>query len=147
MSRRIAPLAKWPLLALLFAALCWGSWYVYDKGFGKRWRWTLTKEFERYGLVITARRLTLDPFHGLIAREVQVFDTESRQTLLAEISDISLDINYANLLQHEAALNAVDLRGARISIPLDPEEPHGKRVEVNSLHARIYFLPGRIEVR
>jgi len=147
MSRRIALLAKWPLLALLFAALCWGSWYVYDKGFGKRWRWTLAKEFERYGLVITARRLTLDPFHGLIAREVQVFDTESRQTLLAEISDISLDINYANLLQHEAALNAVDLRGARISIPLDPEDPHGKRVAVNSLHARIYFLPGRIEVR
>src|SRR6516165_7866792 len=67
MSRRIALLAKWPLLALLFAALCWGSWYVYDKGFGKRWRWTLAKEFERYGLVITARRLTLDPFHGLIA--------------------------------------------------------------------------------
>jgi hypothetical protein len=147
MSRRIVYLAKWPLLALLFAALSWGGWYIYDKGFGKRWRWTLAKEFERYGLVITARRLTLDPFHGLSAREVQVFDTESRQMVLAEISDISLDINYANLFQHEAALNAVDLRGARISIPLDPEDPHGKKIEIDRLHARIYFLPGRIEVR
>lgn len=134
-------------MALLLAGLTWGGWYIYDKGFGKRWRWTLAKEFERYGLVITARRLTLDPFHGLIAREVQIFDTESRQTVLAEISDISLDINYANLLQREAALNAVDLRGARISIPLDPEDPRGKKVEIDRLHARIYFLPGRIEIR
>lgn len=147
MSRRTAYLGKWPLLALLFAVLSWGSWYIYDKGFGKRWRWTLAKEFERYGLVITARRLTLDPFRGLIASEVQVFDTASRQVVLAEISDISLDINYANLFQHEPALNAVDLRGARILVPLDPEDPHGKKVEVDGLHARIYFLPGRIEIR
>jgi hypothetical protein len=38
--------------------------------------------------------------------------------VLAEISDISLDINYANLFQHEAALARRLLRGVRGLFPL-----------------------------
>jgi hypothetical protein len=147
MFGRIVRIIRWPLLVLLVAATVWISWYGYARGFGKRWRGLLEKEFDRYGLSIDVSKLTLDPFHGLIARDVAIFDNKSGDTLLAQINNISLDINYANLFQHEPALNAVDLRGARIVIPLDPSKPSGEKIRLTNFNARIYFLAGRIEIR
>jgi hypothetical protein len=147
MVGRIIRIARWPFFLLLIVAIAWISWYGYAKGFGRRWRGLLEKEFDRYGLSIDVNKLTLDPFHGLIARDVAIFDNKSGDTLLAQINNISLDINYANLFQHEPALNAVDLSGARIVIPLDPRKPSGEKIRLTDFHARIYFLAGRIEIR
>jgi len=147
MLGRIARIVRWPVGLLLVAAIAWISWYGYAKGFGRRWRGLLEKEFDRYGLSIDVTKLTLDPFHGLIARDVAIFDSKSGDTLLAEINNISLDVNYANLFQHEPALNSVDLRNARIVIPLDPRKPSGEKIRLTDFHARIYFLAGRIEIR
>lgn len=147
MIGRIVRIIRWPLLVLLIAATAWISWYGYTRGFGRRWRGLLEKEFDRYGLSIDVNKLTLDPFHGLIARDVAIFDSKSGDTLLAEINNISLDINYGNLFQHEPALNAVDLSGARIVIPVDPRKPAGEKIRLTDFHARIYFLAGRIDIR
>lgn len=147
MLGRIVRIVRWPLGLLLVGAIAWISWYGYARGFGRRWRGMLEKEFDRYGLSIDVSKLTLDPFHGLIARDVAIFDSKSGDTLLAEINNISLDVNYANLFQHEPALNSVDLRDARIVIPLDPRKPSGEKIRLTDFHARIYFLAGRIEIR
>jgi hypothetical protein len=147
MLGRIVRIVRWPLGLLLVGAIAWISWYGYARGFGRRWRGLLEKEFDRYGLSIDVTKLTLDPFHGLIARDVAIFDSKSGDTLLAEINNISLDVNYANLFQHEPALNSVDLRNARIVIPLDPRKPSGEKIRLTEFHARIYFLAGRIEIR
>ncbi len=138
---------RWLAVVSLAGLLFWGGWYIYDKGFGRRWRTALAKEFERFGLVVNARRLTLDPFHGLVARDVQILGGPGRQNVLAEISEISLDINYANLFSHEQALNAVDLRDARISVPLDENDSRSGKLAIKKLHARVYFFPGRIDFR
>ena len=107
----------------------------------------LAKEFHSFGLEIRVRRLTLDPFRGLVAKDLVIYENDRRQTIVAQISDLSLDINYANLLQQEPALNAVDLHDAKISIPIDPATPKAGRIRLTELQSRIYFFPGRIEVR
>jgi hypothetical protein len=147
MSIRPLQLIKWLTVFFLLGVLLWGAYYVYDKGFGKRWRGLLTKEFHRFGLEISVRRLTLDPFRGLVAKDLEIYDSDQQQTILARISDLSLDINYGNLIQQEPALNTVDLRDTTISIPLDPLHSKAGRIRITGLHSRIYFLPGRIEVR
>jgi hypothetical protein len=127
--------------------LSWAAYYYYHQGFGRHWRALLAKEFHAFGLEIRVRRLTLDPFRGLVAKDLEIYDNDRRQTILAQISDLSLDINYANLFQQEPALNAVDLRDAKISIPIDPATPKSGRIRLTELQSRIYFFPGRIEVR
>jgi hypothetical protein len=134
-------------LLLFLLVLSWGAYYIYEKGFGRRWRGVLAKEFGRFGLQISVRRLTLDPFRGLVAKDVEIYDSQLRQTVLAEVSDLILDVNYANLFQQEPALNAVDLRDAKITIPLDPGSTKSGRILITQLHSRIYFFPGRIELR
>jgi hypothetical protein len=138
---------KWLTLVSLTLLLSAVAYYYYHQGFGRHWRALLAKEFHAFGLEIRVRRLTLDPFRGLVAKDLEIFDNDRRQTILAQISDLSLDINYANLLQQEPALNAVDLHDAKISIPIDPTAPKAGRISLTGLQSRIYFFPGRIEVR
>src|SRR5258708_4383810 len=147
MFRRFLWVTRWLFLALVCAGLVWLGWYGYTKGLGRHWRSLLEKEFARYGLTIDIGKITLDPFRGLIARDVKIFNNEHEESLLAEINQVSLDINYANLFQHEPALNSVDLSGASLQVPLNFRSPQAGKVRVTDFHARIYLLPGRIEVR
>ena len=147
MSIRPIQVLKWLALFLLTLILSWAAYYFYHIGFGGHWRALLSKEFHRFGLEISVRRLTLDPFRGLVAKDLEIYDRDRRQRVLAQISDLSLDLNYANLLQQEPALNAVDLHDAKISIPVDPSYPKAGRIRVTDIQSRIYFFPGRIEVR
>ena len=144
---RFMVIVRWFFLIAGCAVLAWLGWYGYAKGLGRHWRSLLEKEFARYGLAIDVGKITLDPFRGLIARDVQIFDSQAEENLLAEINQVSLDVNYANLFQHGPALNAVDLSGASLLVPLNFRAPQSGKVRVTDFHARIYFLPGRIEVR
>jgi hypothetical protein len=127
-------------LTLLFAAVLGAGWYVYDKGFTRRWRDQVTEEFRKRGVEVSLRRLTLDPFHGLVARELKIFDARDRRRLLAVIDEVQLDVNYANLARGQAFLDALDLREATLSLPVDPGEPKGAKIEISRLNARL-FLP------
>jgi hypothetical protein len=147
MSIRPFQFFKWLTFVSLVLLLSWAAYYFYHQGFGRHWRALLAREFHAFGLEIRVRRLTLDPFRGLVAKDLEIYDNDRRQTILAQISDLSLDINYANLFQQEPALNAVDLRDAKISIPIDPASPKSGRIRLRELQSRIYFFPGRIEVR
>jgi hypothetical protein len=138
---------KWLTLAASALLFCWGGYYFYHKGFGPHWRTLLSKEFQRFGFQIRVRRLTLNPLRGLVAEDIQIYESDRRQTVIARVSDLALDINYANLVHQEPALNAVDLHDAKISIPIDPLYPKTERIRITKFQSRIYFLPGRIEVR
>ncbi len=147
MRFRLFKLIRWVLAVTLVLLLSWLAFYYYHTGFGRHWRAMLSKEFEAFGLEIRVRRLTLDPVRGLVAKDLQIYDSGQRQMIIAQISDLSLDINYANLFQGEPALNAVDLHNAKISIPVDPSGPKAGRIRITDLQSRIYFFPGRIEIR
>jgi hypothetical protein len=147
MFKRLLRITRWLILVLVCAGLVWLGWYGYTKGLGRHWRSLLEKEFARYGLYIDIGKITLDPFRGLIARDVQIFNNEQEENLLAEVNQVSLDINYGNLFQHEPALNSVDLSGATLMVPLNFRSPQSGKVRVTDFHARIYLFPGRIEVR
>ena len=53
------------ILAVLLAGLgglLWSGWYVYNRGFTRKWRTQLAAELRRRGFDFSASRLTLDPF-------------------------------------------------------------------------------------
>ena len=124
-----------------------GGWYLAKKGFGRKWRGLVVEELHKHGVEASVRRLTLDPFRGLVAQDVRIYDYKNRENTIAEISRISLDVNYAALLQRQAFLNAIDIRNAQVTLPLpegaDPKSPHA---QIKNLHAHIYFPPEQIYV-
>src|SRR6266581_6206142 len=133
------------VLAAIFGILGSG-WYLAKRGFGRQWRYRVVEELHKRGVEASVGRLTLDPFRGLIARNVRIFDYKNREKTLALISEVSLDINYAALIHHEPFLNALDVRDAQITLPIKTAEGKASRAQLSNLRAHIYFPPEQIYV-
>src|SRR5437016_9480055 len=128
------------LVVLTLGAMAGGGWYLAKKGFGRKWRGLVVEELHKHGVEASVRRLTLDPFRGLVAQDVRIFNYKKRENTIVQISRISLDVNYAALLQRQPFLNAIDIRNAQVTLPwpegADPKLAHA---QIKNLYAHIYF--------
>jgi hypothetical protein len=146
LGRRVAAILT--RLVILVAILIFGStgWYLAKRGFGRQWRYRVVEELHKHGVEASVGRLTLDPFRGLVAKNVRIFDYKNRENTLALISEISLDINYAALIHHEPFLNALDVRNAQITLPLTGVDGNTGKAQLNDFRAHVYFPPEQIYV-
>ena len=124
-------------LLLIFSA--GAGRYVYIRGFTSKWREYVTREFRKRGFEISLQRLTLDPFRGLVAKNVLVYDASDRRRTVAFIDQMILQVNYANLFRGKMFLDALDLRSANLSLPLDTARPRGQKLKITKLNARLFF--------
>ena len=133
------------LLAVIFGV--WIAVYAYNEGFTKKWRKLIMEEFEKRGIDAEIEKLTIDPFQGLVARNVKIYANEKNKPLLASIDNITLDIDPIKLLRKKQSLNSVEFRNADISIPINPKEPENKKLEIKDLRAKIIIPPDIIEIK
>lgn len=131
-------------LAVLIGGLVVLAWYVSNKGFTRKWRTFMVEEFRKAGVEVNIKRLTLDPFRGLVARDVTVLDGTDRKRALAWINEILLGANYAQAIRGQTFLDSADLRDATLWLPLDPQNPDGDKLEISKLNARFYLPPQQI---
>lgn len=143
--RGIAIAVRLTILAAI-VAMFGGGYYLARRGFGREWRSRVVEELHKHGVEAQIGRLTLDPFRGLVAKNVRVFDYKNHENTLALISEVSLDINYAALIHHEPFLNALDVRDAQITFPIKTAEGKATRAQLTNLRAHIYFPPEQIYV-
>jgi hypothetical protein len=144
--RRIAlSVLRLAVLAATFGIIG-GGYYLAKRGFGREWRSRVVEELHKRGVEAYIGRLTLDPFRGLVAKNVRIFDYKNRENTLAVISEVSLDINYAALIHHEPFLNALDVRDAQITLPLKTAGGKADRAQLTDFRAHVYFPPEQIYV-
>lgn len=120
--------------------------YVRGEGFSRKWRQFVTEQFEKRGIYLTLDRLTLDPLEGLVARNIRVFLDKKRETLLADVDQLHLDLDYNKMLHSEVFLEGVDLRNADISFHIDPADPNSEKISLEDLNSRLFLVGDRIEV-
>lgn len=134
------------LTILLLLGAVWGAIFAYVEGFTSKWKRTIIAELKKNGLDAEISRLTIDPFNGLTARGVRMFDTTHQGQHLAEISHISLDVDLGKLVRGETFLRTVDLRGASLTLPIDPDKPAGEQLEIRQLNAWLTFSGERVDI-
>jgi len=145
-ARRVLAIAIRLMILAAFVGIFGGGYYLARRGFGREWRSRVVEELHKRGVEAQIGRLTLDPFRGLVARHVRVFDYKNRENTVALISEVSLDINYAALFHNEPFLNALDVRDAQITFPLKTAEGKISRPQLTNFRAHIYFPPEQIYV-
>src|SRR2546427_157821 len=123
-----------------------GGYYLARRGFGREWRSLIVEELHKRGVEAYIGRLTLDPFRGLVAKNVRIFDYKNHENTLALISEVSLDINYAALIHHQPFLNALDVRDAQITLPLKAAEGKAEKAQLTNFRAHVYFPSEQIYV-
>src|SRR5437660_3159074 len=145
-ARRLAISVLRLAIVLLIAAAISGGWYLARKGFGGRTRARIVEELHRRGVEASIGHLTLDPFRGLVARDVRMFSYRDRSSTLAFISEIVLDINYAAFFHHQPFLNALEIRNAEVTLPLKGPQGKTEQPQLRKFRASIYFPPEQIFV-
>jgi hypothetical protein len=131
---------------VLLGGLLWAGWYVYNRGFTRKWRAQLSAELRRRGLDFEARRLTLNPFEGLVAEDAHLYLLDAHHTPILYISRVEVDISLQNLIRHKPFLNSLDLRGARLTIPIDTADPAGPRLRLRRFQAKLSFQPNEVKL-
>lgn len=145
-ARRVVAIAIRLTILAAFVAIFGGGYYLARRGFGREWRYRVVEELHKRGVEAQIGRVTLDPFRGLVAKHVRIFDYKNRENTVALISEVSLDINYAALIHNEPFLNALDVRDAEIIFPLKTSEGKTSRPQLTNFRAHIYFPPEQIYV-
>jgi hypothetical protein len=134
-------------IMLIVAGTIGGGWYLARKGFRGQWRSRVVEELHRRGVEASIGHLTLDPFRGLVAKDVRIFSYKDRSETLAFITEIALDINYAAFFHHQPFLNALDIRNAELTLPIKSQAGGKKeRPQLRKFHAHIYFPPEQIHI-
>src|SRR5439155_19425339 len=104
-GRRIAlSVLRLAILAVIFGIIG-GGYYLAKRGFGREWRLRVVEELHKRGVEAYIGRLTLDPFRGLVGKNVRIFDYKNRENTRAVISQVLLESNYAALIHHQPFLN------------------------------------------
>ncbi|HJT82362.1 MAG TPA: AsmA-like C-terminal region-containing protein [Chthoniobacterales bacterium] len=134
------------VVVMIAGAMIGGGWYLAKKGFGREWRSRVVEELHKRGIEVSIRRLTLNPFRGLVAQDVRVYDYKNRANTLALVSEISLDINYAAFFYRQPFLNAIDIRNAEIWLPFEGSNTKMRQSRLKNFHAHVYFPPEQIYV-
>jgi hypothetical protein len=133
MMRRILTVA----LIALTGFLLWAGWYGQTKGFTRKWRQLVAKEFNRVGLDIRFKRLTLSPLNGFVAEDVTLTAGESRLPF-ATINRMTLSVDASKALRGKPFLRSLILRGAHLRMPLPPPA-QATPLELRDLDANLYF--------
>ncbi len=135
-------------IVLALVLLCAGAtmWYLYRKGFSKSWREWLVDELRNRGVEVSFTKLTVEPFRGLVAKDVRIYQNASRKRVLAKVDEIVVEANYAHAARGEPFLNALTLVDASLDLPLDPKKPDGPAVRVEKLNTRLHLPPKQLLV-
>jgi hypothetical protein len=125
------------LLALLTGFVLWAAWYGQTKGLTRKWRQLVSREFDRIGLDIQFRRLTLSPLHGFVAENVTLTNGDDRSPI-ATIDRMTLSVDASKALRGKPFLRSLILRGANLRMPLPPPA-EATPLELRNLNANLYF--------
>lgn len=134
------------VLALVLLAAGATMWYLYRKGFSRSWREWLVEELRSRGVEVAFSKLTVEPFRGLVAKDVKIFQNAARKRVIAKVDEIVVEANYAHAARGEPFLNALTLVDASLEVPIDPRRPEGDSVRVEKLNTRVHLPPKQLLV-
>ena len=134
------------ILLLLTAGLLAAGWYASTKGFTQKWRRFVVREFHKRGVELALSKLTLEPFRGIVAKQVRLYDHRDRKRAVAVVDEVRLVINFANFFQGKPFIDALDLHDANLDVPLDPAKPGGTKVAIRHLSGRLFLPPRQIHL-
>lgn len=140
--------AVWLILFALIPVGAVGLYWANKTGLPDEWREAIEQEMSKHGAHVELGSLTYVPLKGFVASSVRIFAEEERTHEISRLEQIQLVLDYTSLAGGEFRLRKVELRNARLSLPVDPKNPAGESLLFTAINGTI-FMPNErlIEVR
>ena len=132
-------------LVLIFVGIPAAAYYQRVHGIGFGAEEALAKALSSPTLEVTIDRISLNPFMGLVARNVRVRERRDGSKDLASINKVAISISLGELLHRRIIVDSLSLRSAEASIPL-PKSRNGQRIEIKNINAEIILLGDSLRV-
>jgi len=150
--RRLRIIHKLRTLAALLAfcavfAAAGGLWWANRTGLPDAWRAGIETAMAAQGLHADIEGLRYLPLRGIEADEVTVYADVNRQRVVARVNEVLVDVDRTKLARGEVRVERLDLKGGSLTLPVDPDDPQSKILEVRNASGRV-LMPGgrRLEV-
>jgi hypothetical protein len=124
-----------------------GLWWANQTGLPDSWRGEIEKALAAQGLHADIAGLRYWPLQGVEADEVTVYADATRQRVVARVKEVMVDVDRSKLARGEVRVERLDLKGGSLTMPVDPDDPDSKALEVTNASGRV-LMPGgrRLEV-
>lgn len=140
--------ALWLLLLALLPLGAGALYWANQTGLPEEWREAIEAEISKRGAHVEIASLRYEPLRGFVAENVRVFAEPERVHEISRFERVQLVLDNARLARGDFSLRKVELRNARLSLPVDPQDPAGKSLHFTGLYGTI-LISGerRIEIR
>ncbi len=141
-------LARWTIRAVLFIVfICLpaGIIYLREVGIGYGLKERVAGALSGKGFSTEIGKLLVDPFKGLIAKNVEVKETTGGAVNLARIERLVVSVNLTDLLAGRFTVDHIRLDETDVSIPIGTE-PDSPRLNVNGVSAELFFLGDQMRI-
>ena len=127
---------------------CGLLWWANRTGMPDSWRDLIEQEAAKQGAFMQIGKLRYVPFRGVTASNVRFFSDPACQLEISRLEDIVLDMDKSKLARGIFQLTKLELKDARLVLPVDPKNPSSETLIVTDAEGSI-FMPGnrRLEVR
>ena len=132
-------------LVLIFIGIPAAAYYQRVHGIGFGAKEALGKALSSPTLEVSIGHLSLNPFMGLVARDVRIKEHNEHSNTLASINQVAISISLGELLHRRIMVDSLSLRSADASIPL-PKSADGRRITIQNINAEIILLGGSLRL-
>lgn len=136
------------LIAAAVIAAGWTLWWANRTGLPDSWRAAIEREISRQGAYVKIGGLSYLPLRGVAASKVRFFSDPGHQHEISSLERVLLDFDKTKLARGQVHLNKVVLRDAALSLPVDPDDPQSRSLQVTGANGTL-LMPGnrRFEIR
>jgi len=133
------------VLILVFVGIPAASYSLRTEGVGFGAKETLGQKLSSEAIRVEIGRLALDPFAGLIARDVVISERKEGGRVLARVSRIALSLNLSELMARRVVVDKLQLENAGVSIPVDNREA-SPRIDIEGVRAEAILLGDQLRL-
>ena len=132
-------------LVLIFIGIPAAVYYQRIHGIGFGAKEALGQALSSPTIEVNIGHLSINPFMGLVARDVRVQERGNNAKTLASINQVAISISLGELMLGRVIVDSLSLREADASIPL-PKSPDDRRVTIKGINAEIILLGDSMRV-
>ena len=132
-------------LVVIFVGVPAAAYYLRFQGIGFGAKEALGAALSSPLVEVQIGKLALDPFIGLLAKNVVVRETKHHGRTLGTLDTLAISLNLSQLMHRSLVVDRLSLFNASASIPLNENDP-AARLKVEDIHGEIVVLGDRLRL-
>lgn len=123
-------------------------WWANSTGLPEPWRAALEQQLTKQGAHVKIGAVRYVLFQGIVADHVKVYSEAGHSREISRLERVILDFDKTQLARGIPKLNKIQLVHARLSLPVDPNDPDSETLHVTDANGTV-LMPGdrRLVVR